>query len=217
MKSILSYDLLEIEKIDLSLINPLNIIKGFKKELEILILCLILLAKKNGIIIIIVKESNSSEMINNNEIRIDNEDNKLWNKENSLPIPIQPDKSFSPNMNISTFLENQQIDSNQNDSISSNWLNKNNEEINFDNSMVSDEFDPFLTPIHQKFIQSHRAQSLQYQENNLIEDSDRSMEENHEMTLTNSQSHSMSKTISSSSSGKTVLQLMLEEFGLNPG
>lgn len=231
---ILADDLLGI---DLSLIDPIRVLRGKEREMEVVIMGVIVVAKRNGIVLDLghtreegqdssyiharrKKQGNGKQRMGR-RFTLDDEDDT----EDSLPRPIQPDRSlsFSSPINQSrdvfgVYHEGDVKGTERQDSDSQEIINDVNihdgdenghggySNIN-DISRISDEFDPYLTPIHDTFPHYITTDASQ----------DKLGLSHQHQTLTQPYTSTTTPSGSSSSSGKTVLQCMIEEFGLEPG
>ncbi|WWC87056.1 uncharacterized protein L201_001941 [Kwoniella dendrophila CBS 6074] len=233
----------DLLSIDLSLIDPLKLVKvnhcyltssssstttstsineDGTKEMEVVIMSLIVIAKKRGIKLDTSKKTDQGYF---NEI-YDNE----YNEEELLPLPLKPDISItSPISSSSTqvpsidvfglkiaddeeineryvgIYQNQTIE----EPINSDQIQEQQDYYESDISRISDEFDPYYTPTP---IPDDPFKSCNIKKNMRNE----GLYADHLKPQSNSMSTLRSNS-STSTSGKTVLQCMLEEFGLNPG
>ncbi|WVW78630.1 hypothetical protein I302_100589 [Kwoniella bestiolae CBS 10118] len=229
---ILADDLLGI---DMSLIDPIRVLRGKEREMEVVIMGVVVVAKRNGIDLDLGRMREEGHMHERRRkqgygkermggrFTLDDEDDT----EGSLPRPIQPDRSFSF---LSPINESQDVfgvyheGASQKDVKGTERQGSDFPEILDDGdihvgnghegyanindiSRISDEFDPFLTPIHDTFPRQDTTDAKQ--------DKRRPSHGNEPLK----QSYTSTSTTSgfSSISGKTVLQCMIEEFGLEPG
>ncbi|OCF76768.1 hypothetical protein I204_02470 [Kwoniella mangroviensis CBS 8886] len=218
---ILADDLLNI---DLSLIDPLKVIQGREREMEVVVMAVIVVAKRNGINITTSRRKmtgdDSRSMRSANEDYISfTYDNGYDNDRSGLPEPLKPDRSFSSPVDTpqNVFVVSPQ-GHDRSDMYSDSQEMLYDKEIYGDTnyndndiSKTSDEFDPYLTPIHDR---SPRGIS---QEDGNHDDHESILNARRERDESLKQSYSSTTSASSSISGKTVLQYMIEEFGLEPG
>ncbi|WRT64929.1 uncharacterized protein IL334_001869 [Kwoniella shivajii] len=227
--------------IDMSIIDPMKIVHGSERELEVVIMCLVVISKRNGIRIDASKQHMEYDEMNdvpdNGEDLHEEEEEEEQEGDLSneyLQRPIQPDRSFTsppdsdkvPDIDVFGATETQLHGKNDNLMeedigsylIDSKYSHRQNpyqqngkhqyHDDQNDISGISDEFDPYLTPIQYPPDPDQEARRVLSKNNHLLK----------EPTLRSSQTYSYSSSIGSgSTSGKTVIQHMLEEFGLDLG
>ncbi|WWD00411.1 hypothetical protein V866_007324 [Kwoniella sp. B9012] len=218
---ILADDLLNI---DLSLIDPLKVLTGREKEMEVVVMAVIVVAKRNGIAVTtsrgrrIGDGSRSMKSANEDYISFAY-DNGYDNDRSGLPEPLKPDRSFSSPIDTPQDIfvappQGRDRGDIYTDSQEMLYAKENHDDTNHndnDISKISNEFDPYLTPVHDTFP---RGLS---QEDGSHDGHENILNDGRERDVYLKQSYSSTISASSSISGKTVLQYMIEVFGLEPG
>ncbi|WWD07844.1 hypothetical protein V865_005950 [Kwoniella europaea PYCC6329] len=218
---ILADDLLNI---DLSLIDPLKVLQGREREMEVVVMAVIVVAKRNGIVVTtsrgrrIGDGSRSMKSANEDYISF-TYDNGYDNDRSGLPEPLKPDRSFSSPIDTpqDVFVVPPQGNDRgdmYSDSQEMLYAKENHDDTNYndnDISKISNEFDPYLTPVHDTFPRDISQEGGNHADHEGI------LNDRRERDVPLKQSYSSTTSASSSISGKTVLQYMIEEFGLEPG